>query len=757
MSVLDLVAGAAGFERVKAAAGDALVETPWVWPLWRQGQPDWTPPTLQGFGQAGYSDNAVVYACIAARAQTAALAPLVGYTGQRGEPQRLLDAHPLAGLLLKPNPWQSWYEFMELLITYLDLDGNAFIWKAPGPATGSGGVPGALYPLRADRVRPVPGRTREAPLLGYVYDPDDTGALSEPYLPEEIIHVKYPNPLDPFEGLGRGTSPLGAAAKPVDVDNAATSFLKNFFDNAVAPFGLLKSKQKLVDTEVKRIRERLRAQYGGVQNWGDVMILDADAEYQRLGLSMQEMTFSDLDFRNEARICMALRVPPIIVGARVGLERSTFANYGEARRAFWEDMLIPGVYQRFEDGFNAGLADGTDYWLAYDYGRVPALREDVAAKWETATRAFMGGLATRNEARALVMLPPAAEAEDGFRAAEAQQIGAPGIGQTPVRVGNRATVANSTDDGGGKSNDPFGGVTHDGAVDLAAKAGRAGGLALRLQIEGRWRPRLARALRAQLRAALPAGMTPGEAAGAVERLGLASADVRDVLYGMLREAALAGLSAGAGDVDGLLGGAATSSGGGPSTGSGGGAATGSGGAKAEIGIDWAMVNAEVLRWVEAYAFELIRGLDARSRSAVGEAIQRWASNGLPLADLVEELAPIFGPVRAELIAATEVTRAYAEANLRAWRASGVIERVTWRTANDERVCPVCSALGGVKWGADGAVPTAIADQVAEGVVTPIGQAFVHPGGNGAQARWAGQAFRAPPAHPRCRCWLAPVV
>jgi len=155
---------------------------------------------------------------------------------------------------------------------------------------------------------------------------------------------------------------------------------------------------------------------------------------------------------------------------------------------------------------------------------------------------------------------------------------------------------------------------------------------------------------------------------------------------MLREAALAGLSAGAGDVDGLLGGAATSSGGGPSTGSGGGAATGSGGAKAEIGIDWAMVNAEVLRWVEAYAFELIRGLDARSRSAVGEAIQRWASNGLPLADLVEELAPIFGPVRAELIAATEVTRAYAEANLRAWRASGVIERVTWRTANDERVC-----------------------------------------------------------------------
>jgi SPP1 gp7 family putative phage head morphogenesis protein len=201
------------------------------------------------------------------------------------------------------------------------------------------------------------------------------------------------------------------------------------------------------------------------------------------------------------------------------------------------------------------------------------------------------------------------------------------------------------------------------------------------------------------------------------------------------------LSAGAADVDGVLGGAST------------GAASG----KAEIGIDWTLVNGEVLRWVEGYAFELIRLLDERSRTALSEAIQRWTANGLPLPDLIEELTPIFGPVRAELIASTEVTRAYAEAQLRAWQASGVIERMTWRTANDERVCPVCSALGGVAWGEDGAAPTTIADQVAEGVVTAIGQPFVHPGGHGAQARWAGQAFRAPPAHPRCRCWVAAVV
>jgi phage portal protein BeeE len=106
------------------------------------------------------------------------------------------------------------------------------------------------------------------------------------------------------------------------------------------------------------IRARIRAQYGGMSHWGDVMILDADAEYQRLGLSMQELGFEGLDARNEARICSVLKVPPILVGAKVGLDRSTFANYGEARKSFWEDTMVP-LYLRFENQLNLQLADNT--------------------------------------------------------------------------------------------------------------------------------------------------------------------------------------------------------------------------------------------------------------------------------------------------------------------------------------------------------------------------------------------------------------
>ena len=736
MSVFDLIVGAAGWRRLEpsAKATGQQVATPWIWPTWRQNQPDWTEPTLQGFTEAGYNTNSIIYACLARKSQTAALAPMKAYTGERDEPELVPDNNPLAILLRQPNAHQGWYAFMELLIIYLELDGNAFVYMARG-ASGKEVV--GLYPLRSDRVRIVPGTSD---ILGYVYDPSGVGnwRVREPFLPEEIIHVKYPNPGDPFEGLGRGTSPLGAAARSVDVDNSTTSFLKNFFDNAVVPYGLLKSSQKLFDADVQRIRARLKEQYGGQQNWGEVMILDSDAEYQRLGLSMQEMTFSDLDARNEARICSVLGVPPIIVGAKIGLDRSTFANYGEARRSFWEDTLIPGVYQRFEDAFNSRLST-PDIWLAYDYERVPALQDDEIARWETAVRAFLGGVATRNEARALVKLEPVDDARDGFRATDQQQIGVPAITQTPATVDGEGEVEGDLGLEGEKRH-PFDWLSGKAILD------DDGQLAARAAIERAGVRKIRAALKAQFELAVPAGMTVEDAQGAEQRLGQGTAALRLACYQVLRDAVMLGVRVGIEQVDGIMGFAP--------------------GKQAAIVIDWELVNEAALAWARQAMFGLVTGIDDTSRQRLRSALARWIEDQVggaegefisPLEDLIVELTPVFGEGRAALIAVTEVTRAYAEGNIKAWQASGIITKMRWATANDERVCPMCSALGGLTFNEDGSVPASIEQQQADGIVTAIGTAFVHPGGNGDQQRYAGQVFEYPPAHPRCRCWLIPVV
>lgn len=156
-----------------------------------------------------------------------------------------------------------------------------------------------------------------------------------------------------------------------------------------------------------------------------------------------------------------------------------------------------------------------------------------------------------------------------------------------------------------------------------------------------------------------------------------------------------------------------------------------------VGIDWGLVNRDVLEWVRQYNFELVSGLQDTTRQYLQTDISNWIESGEPLGKLIARLADKnrypFGAVRADMIAATEVTRAYYEGNQRIWKASGVVELQEWRTAADDRVCPICRPLGGL----DGGEP----------VRAKLGEGFRHP---------SGEVFM-PPAHPRCRCWAVPVI
>jgi hypothetical protein len=74
------------------------------------------------------------------------------------------------------------------------------------------------------------------------------------------------------------------------------------------------------------------------------------------------------------------------------------------------------------------------------------------------------------------------------------------------------------------------------------------------------------------------------------------------------------------------------------------------------------------------------------------------------------LEPVFGKVRAEAIAVTEITRA-ASAALDEYQAqlddAGVMMEKVWRTNRDELVCPLCGPLNGkpeTEWGDHGPPP-----------------------------------------------------
>jgi len=164
-------------------------------------------------------------------------------------------------------------------------------------------------------------------------------------------------------------------ARSADVDNSITKFLKTFFDKGTNVGGILEFDVPMTDADIARVRTRWQEIYGGVDNWDQVGVLDQTGEYKRIGYSFDEMGFETLDERNETRILGPFGVPPILIGSRVGLARSTYSNYEQARDAFWQDTAIHEM-RLFEDDFQYYLSAG-DTWVAFDYSDVPAFQNDL--------------------------------------------------------------------------------------------------------------------------------------------------------------------------------------------------------------------------------------------------------------------------------------------------------------------------------------------------------------------------------------------
>lgn len=141
-----------------------------------------------------------------------------------------------------------------------------------------------------------------------------------------------------------------------------------------------------------------------------------------------------------------------------------------------------------------------------------------------------------------------------------------------------------------------------------------------------------------------------------------------------------------------------------------------------IGFDWARFNMMAADWARTYTYNLVTDMQGVTRSALEKLLQQnvpgYFEEGLTSKELARRLEAYFGPVRADMIAVTETTRAAVEGE-RAYVEELVKETgremiPVWLTSNDDRVCPICGPKN----------EKPITDR------------------------------QFPPAHPRCRCGVA---
>ena len=118
-----------------------------------------------------------------------------------------------------------------------------------------------------------------------------------------------------------------------------------------------------------------------------------------------------------------------------------------------------------------------------------------------------------------------------------------------------------------------------------------------------------------------------------------------------------------------------------------------------LGMDLAVISQEALTHAREYTYELVNGLDNTTRRLVREAMSTYQQTpGMTLGDLTRLLDPAFGEARSQMIAVTEVTRAYSAATNQYQQMAqdaGVDMRRVWLTLQDDLVCPICGPLHGM--------------------------------------------------------------
>lgn len=370
-----------------------------LWPDWREKNARWNIHDLTSYIEEGFNLNAIIYAAIMYKVRAALPAVLRAVTGTRKEPKPLPASNELAKLLDRPNKHQSFAQLQMEAYTMFNLLGNTYIWfkKRPGRE-----FPVAFFNLRSDRVVHL---YDDKDLKGYVFVPVGMSAADGiPLLAEDVMHVRLPNPGDPFLGLGKGLAPTAPLAQSADVDNSATAFLKLFFDQGTMPMGLLKTDQPLDDDDISEARERWLDAYGNWQQWIEPVMLGLGIEYQRIGANFSELDLEKLDARNTGRIVAPYGVPLTLIVSQPGLVQATYSNKQTDREIVAKDVIVPELMM-FEDEWRFFLRNksGTQF-AQYDFEGVPAFinqmvrTEELRAGWDS-------GAVLRGEYRKALKLP----------------------------------------------------------------------------------------------------------------------------------------------------------------------------------------------------------------------------------------------------------------------------------------------------------------------------------------------------------------
>lgn len=288
-----------------------------------------------------------------------------------------ITSHAALDLWNRPNDFYTRQELVESVQQHLDLTGEG--WLIAGRSKLGGSLPMELWPIRPDKMEPVPHATSF--LAGYIYHGPDGNDI--PLNVDDVVMLRMPNPMDPYRGLG----PVQSILTDLDSHRYSAEWNRAFFLNSAEPGGIIEYDRRLSDDEWLEITSRWREQHQGVAQAHRVAVIEQGKWVDRK-YTMRDMQFAEL--RNVSRevIREAFAFPLPMLGTVENVNR---ANADAAEVVFARWLVVPRL-ERFKGALNHNILPmygAAAKNLEFDYENpVPEDREAenqaMKAKAETA-------------------------------------------------------------------------------------------------------------------------------------------------------------------------------------------------------------------------------------------------------------------------------------------------------------------------------------------------------------------------------------
>ena len=354
---------------------------------WRENEAYTETDDYNSLAKNGYVRNIFVYRCIDYTAENFSQIKWGIYKKDPNGNQVLIEKHPLNRIFSMPNPETTWEQFVYYASANIDLAGNAYFKK-----TFFGNKVEWLYNLTPNDVQIKTGKEFQS-VNTYIFRRQG----EELVLPQnEVIHWKTYNPLDEIFGLSR----VRVASLTVDQNNYGKEWNAKLVQNSGKADAVFIGKGLGMEN-AKQFQRHIDDKYSGPDRAGKPLVLGGEWTYQNIAMSMRDADWIKAQQMSQGDICTVFGVPSMLVGDS---NNKTYKNYAEARRAFWDERILPlacrlkGVLQI---NLKEGLAPGE--FVGFDISEIPAFSQNET---ELVERLKSADWLTVNEKRERMSLLP---------------------------------------------------------------------------------------------------------------------------------------------------------------------------------------------------------------------------------------------------------------------------------------------------------------------------------------------------------------